>query len=98
MTAEQVRWGLENLALDQKKLDALGFSGVMRPLSTSCADHMGSSWVRVHTWDGAKWNFSSDWYQADEQISKPLVKAAADKYAAEKKLTRRPPEDCQSGA
>ena len=98
MTSEQVRWGLENLALDQKKLDALGFAGVMRPLSTSCADHMGSTWVRVHTWDGSKWNFSSDWYQADEQISKPLVKAAADKYAAEKKLTRRPPEDCQSGA
>ena len=32
MTTEQVRWGLENLALDQKKLDALGFSGVMRPV------------------------------------------------------------------
>jgi ABC-type branched-subunit amino acid transport system ATPase component len=31
MTGEQVRWGLENLALDQKKLDALGFAGVMRP-------------------------------------------------------------------
>ena len=96
MTSEQVRWGLENLALDQKKLDALGFSGVMRPLSTSCQDHMGSTWARVHTWDGSKWNFSSDWLQADEQILKPMVRAAADKYAAEKKLTRRTPEDCQS--
>ena len=96
MTAEQVRWGLENLALDQKKLDALGFAGVMRPVSTSCADHLGSSWARLHTWDGAKWNFSSDWYQADEQIIKPMVKAAADKYAGDKKLTRRAPEDCQS--
>ena len=96
MTSEQVRWGLENLALDQKKLDALGFAGVMRPLSTSCQDHMGSTWARVHTWDGSKWNFSSDWLQADEQILKPMVRAAADKYAAEKKLTRRTPEDCQS--
>ncbi|MBS0435536.1 ABC transporter substrate-binding protein [Piscinibacter sp.] len=96
MTAEQVRWGLENLSLDQKKLDSLGFSGVLRPISTSCQDHMGSTWVRVHTWDGAKWNFSSDWYQADEQIIKPMVKAAADKYAGDKKLTRRAPEDCQS--
>ncbi len=96
MTAEQVRWGLENLALDQKKLDALGLAGVLRPLSTSCADHMGSTWARVHTWDGAKWNFSSDWMQADEQILKPMVKQAADKYAAEKKLERRPPADCQS--
>jgi branched-chain amino acid transport system substrate-binding protein len=96
MTGEQVRWGLENLALDQKKLDALGFGGVMRPLSTSCEDHMGSTWARVHTWDGTKWVFSSDWLQADEQIIKPMVKVAADKYASEKKLMRRTPADCQS--
>ncbi|MBN9410398.1 MAG: ABC transporter substrate-binding protein [Burkholderiales bacterium] len=96
MTGEQVRWGLENLALDQKKLDALGFSGLMRPVSTSCQDHMGSTWTRVHTWDGAKWGFSSDWYEADDQILKPMVKAGADKYAGDKKLTRRTPADCQS--
>ena len=96
MTGEQVRWGLENLALDQKKLDALGFAGVMRPVSTSCADHLGSSWARIHTWDGAKWNFSSDWYQADDSILRPLVKSSADKYLAEKKLSRRTPQDCQS--
>lgn len=96
MTGEQVRWGMENLALDQKKLDALGFNDVMRPLSTSCADHMGSTWSRVHTWDGKKWNFSSDWYQADEQILKPMIKAGADKYLADKKMTRRDPADCNS--
>jgi branched-chain amino acid transport system substrate-binding protein len=96
MSGEQVRWGLENLALDQKKLDALGFAGVMRPISTSCADHMGANWARVHTWDGKKWGFSSDWLQADESIIKPMVKNAADKYAAEKKLTRRTAADCQS--
>ena len=96
MTGDQVRWGLENLALDQKKLDALGFAGAMRPLSTSCLDHMGSTWARIETWDGAKWSFTSDWLQADDQIIKPMVKAAADKYAAEKKLARREPADCQS--
>jgi branched-chain amino acid transport system substrate-binding protein len=96
MTGEQTRWGLENLALDQKKLDGLGFAGVMRPVSTSCVDHLGANWARVHTWDGTKWNFTSDWLQADEQIINPMAKAAADKYAAEKKLTRRTPEDCQS--
>lgn len=96
MTGEQVRWGLENLALDQKRLDTLGFSGVLRPISTSCQDHMGSTWARVHTWDGSKWSFSSDWYQADEQIIKPMVKQAAEKYAGDKKLTRRTPQDCQS--
>ncbi|NBW68074.1 MAG: ABC transporter permease, partial [Betaproteobacteria bacterium] len=93
MTGEQVRWGLENLALDQKRLDALGLAGVMRPISTSCADHMGSSWARVQTWDGAKWNMNSDWYQADEQILKPMVKAGAEKYLSDKKMTRRNPAD-----
>ncbi|NDE46698.1 MAG: ABC transporter permease [Betaproteobacteria bacterium] len=95
MNTEQVRWGLENLNLDQKKIDALGFSGVMRPVSTSCADHMGASWARLHTWDGAKWSFSSDWYQADDQILKPLIRASADKYMTEKKLQRRTAADCQ---
>ena len=96
MTGEQVRWGMENLALDQKKLDALGFNGVMRPIATSCADHMGSTWARVQTWDGKKWGITSDWYQADEQIIKPLVKTGSDKYLSDKKLTRRAAADCQS--
>ena len=96
MTPDQVRWGLENLALDQQKLDSLGFAGVLRPLSTSCQDHMGSTWARIHTWDGAKWNFSSDWYQADEQIIKPMVKTGSEKYLADKKMQRRPAADCQS--
>jgi branched-chain amino acid transport system substrate-binding protein len=96
MTGEQARWGYENLALDQKKLDALGFAGVLRPISTSCADHQGSNWARIHTWDGSKWAFSSDWYEADEAIIKPLVKASAEKYLIEKKLSRRTPADCQS--
>jgi branched-chain amino acid transport system substrate-binding protein len=38
----------------------------------------------------------ADWYQADEQILKPMVKAGADKYLADKKLTRRAAADCQS--
>jgi branched-chain amino acid transport system substrate-binding protein len=96
MTGEQARWGYENLNLTQAKLDALGFKNVMRPVSTSCADHMGSAFARVHTWDGTKFEWASDWLQADEQIIKPMVKASAEKYAGEKKLTRRAPEDCQS--
>ena len=96
MSGEQVRWGLENLNLDQKRLDALGFAGLMRPISTSCADHMGSTWARVQTWDGKKWAMTSDWYQSDDQIIKPLVKAGAEKYLADKRMTRRTAEDCQS--
>lgn len=96
VTAEQARWGYENLNLTQAKLDALGFKGVLRPVSTSCADHMGSSWARVHTWDGSKFVWSSDWLEADQQVIKPMVKSSAAKYAEDKKLTPRTPADCQS--
>ncbi len=96
MTGEQARWGYENLNLTQAKLDSLGFKGVMRPVSTSCADHMGSAWGRVHTWDGTKFVWTSDWLQADEQVIKPLVRASATKYAAEKKVEPRTPADCQT--
>jgi branched-chain amino acid transport system substrate-binding protein len=96
MTGEQVRWGFENLTLDQKRLDALGFGGMMGPISTSCVDHMGSMSAQVQTWDGAKWVAGSDVLTADDQILKPMVKSAAHRYATEKKITPRTPEDCQS--
>jgi branched-chain amino acid transport system substrate-binding protein len=91
LTGEQVRWGLENLALDQKRLDALGFAGVMRPISTSCRDHAGSHVGRIHTWDGTKWTVTSDWYEADQQIIRPMIQRSAAAYLSEKKLARR---DC----
>ncbi len=94
MTGEQVRWGMENLNLTQARLDQLGFGGIMRPLQSTCADHMGSTWARVQTWDGAKWNVGNDWYQADETILKPMIKAGGDKYLADKKMSRRAAGDC----
>jgi branched-chain amino acid transport system substrate-binding protein len=96
MNGDQIRWGLENLNMDEKNLKKLGLDSLMRPLSTSCLDHEGSRSARMHTWDGKKWNYVSDWIEADTTIIKPLVKQFADKYAAERKLTRRTPADCQS--
>ena len=96
MTAEQVRWGMENLNLDEKRLGELGFAGVMRPLKSTCNDHMGSTWARVQTWDGAKWNIGETWYQADDSILKTMIKDGADKYLAEKKIQRRDAKDCDS--
>ena len=95
MTSEQVRWGLENLNLDQKTLDAMGFAGVMRPVATSCLDHMGASWVRIQTWDGGKWVPGNDWYQADDKLLRGMVLNASRKYAEEKKITPRTPEQCK---
>jgi branched-chain amino acid transport system substrate-binding protein len=95
MTGEQVRWGLENLNLDQKTLDAMGFAGVMRPIQTSCTDHMGASYTRVHTWDGSKWVPGTEWYQADDKLLRGMVLSASRKHAEEKKITPRTPEQCK---
>ena len=95
MTGEQVRWGLENLNLTQAKLDALGFGGVLRPIKTSCTDHVGNFQARIHTWDGKAWKYSTDWLQADQALISKLVREQATKYAAEKKIPTRPASDCQ---
>ncbi len=89
MTPEQVKWGMENLDLTADKLKALGFGEVMRPVKTTCADHMGTDWARIVQWDGGKWNITSDWYQSDKSLIDPMVKELSAKYAADKKITPR---------
>lgn len=89
MTPEQVKWGLENLNLTQERLDELGFGNVLKPIQTSCNNHMGTDWARIAEWDGAKWKVVSDWYQGDPEMVNPLVTEYADRYAKEKKITPR---------
>ncbi|HYA65605.1 MAG TPA: ABC transporter substrate-binding protein [Burkholderiaceae bacterium] len=91
MTGEQVRWGLENLTLDQKRLDALGFGEMLRPVATSCSNHIGASFARIQTWDGTKW-VAGDMYEADQKLITPMADKAAEAYAATKNLTKR--TDC----
>ncbi|VUZ25109.1 Uncharacterised protein [uncultured Comamonas sp.] len=92
MTSEQVRWGLENLNLTQERLNELGFGKVLRPVQTTCENHMGTDWSRIAQWDGAKFNVVSDWYQSDKSIVDPLVKEYGEKYAKEKNIQVR---DCK---
>ncbi|WP_017939880.1 ABC transporter substrate-binding protein [Zestomonas thermotolerans] len=91
LTGEQVRWGFENLRLDDARLEALGAKGLVQPLQLSCADHEGGGAVRFQHWDGEKWNLISDWVQADRALLRPIIEASARKYAEEKGIT---PRDC----
>ncbi|MFN0040976.1 MAG: ABC transporter substrate-binding protein [Burkholderiales bacterium] len=93
LTGEQVRWGIENLNLDQGRIDKLGFTGMMRPLKVSCFDHEGDRSARIHQWDGTQWKFVSDWIEGDNSVLRPMVEEAAAKYASEKKIT---PTDCKA--
>ncbi|MGE0034758.1 MAG: ABC transporter substrate-binding protein [Xanthobacteraceae bacterium] len=87
LTGEQVRWGLENLNLTAERLKELGFEGELKPIKVSCNDHEGSRDARIQTWDGKTWKITSDWYTSDDKVIEPMVKEAAAKYAAEKKIT-----------
>ncbi|MEO9121840.1 MAG: ABC transporter permease, partial [Burkholderiaceae bacterium] len=89
MTPEQVQWGFENLNITQDRLNQLGFGEIMRPVKTSCKNHMGDDWARIVQWDGAKFKIVSDWYQSDKSFVDPLVKREAAKYAKEKNITPR---------
>ena len=95
LTGEQVRWGIENLDIDAKRIKALGFEGYMLPVSTSCADHMGTTTALMQQWDGNKWIAEKKVYQADMAIIKPMIEQSAKKYAAEKKVELR---DCAKDA
>ncbi len=91
LTGEQVRWGFENLKLDDARLQELGALGLVQPLQLSCSDHEGGGAVRFQQWDGEKWNLISDWVQADRALLRPIIEASSRKYAAEKGIT---PRDC----
>jgi branched-chain amino acid transport system substrate-binding protein len=95
LTGEQVRWGLENLAVDDAAIKKLGFTGYMTPVSTSCVNHAGEAQARIQTWDGKKWVVQPGVIHADNSIIKPMIRSSAEKYAAEKKIPKR---DCAKEA
>lgn len=91
LTGEEVRWGFENLNIDDARLDQLGARGLLQPIKLSCSDHEGGGSVRFQQWDGEKWVLVSDWIAADRALLRPIIEASAKKYAQEKGL---PVRDC----
>ena len=91
LSGEEVRWGLENLNIDEARIAELGLAGLMYPVSTSCKDHMGANTAQIQTWNGKGWEVAPKIYKADMQILKPIQDRTADAYAKEKNITKR---DC----
>jgi branched-chain amino acid transport system substrate-binding protein len=92
ITGEQMRWGIENLNIDEKRLKELGAVGLMQPLKVSCMDHEGGGAVKFLQWDGTKWNVITDWIPSDQSIVRPMIEESAAKYAKEKGIS---PRDCK---
>ena len=88
MTGEQIRWGFENLNVDDARQKALGAFGMFPPVKTSCDDHEGSGAVKVQQWNGSKWvAITPNWMVGDKALTRSLLEESSNKYAAEKKIT-----------
>src|SRR6266850_918080 len=77
LTAEQVRWGFENLNLTEQRLEQVGMKNFTHPVKVSCEDHEGSGPVLIQQWDGKKWNVVSDWIAPMRDVVRPKIEAAA---------------------
>jgi branched-chain amino acid transport system substrate-binding protein len=95
MNGDEVRWGLENLNLTDARLKALGATGLLPEVKTSCENHEGSGKIKLQQWDGSKWVVLSDWIEGNKALIHPLFQAEAKKYAKEKGIT---PRDCAAEA
>ena len=81
VNAEQVRWGFENLNITQERLSALGMTGMIYPIQTSCSDHNGHHPAWVIQWDGEKFEPITDLITPIKNVVRPMLEEAAKKYA-----------------
>ncbi len=77
VTGEQVRWGMENLNITEKRLDEIGMKGMMRPLRVTCENHEGNGLALVQQWDGKQWKVVSDWIEPMREVVRPNLEEAA---------------------
>jgi branched-chain amino acid transport system substrate-binding protein len=91
LTGEQVRWGMENLNITEKRLEELGMKGMMRPLKVTCENHEGNGMAAVQQWDGKQWKIVSDWIEPMRDVVRPMLEAAAVEEAKKLNYTKR---DC----
>ena len=65
--------------------------GMLLPLKVSCEDHETGGPIFIQQWDGSKWNVVSKWIKPIRSVVRPLIEAAAMKYAKENNIT---PQKC----
>ena len=91
LTGEEIRWGMENIDIDEARIKALGLEGFMGPVKTSCSNHEGGNLVLFQQWDGEKWVRIGQTTPMNDFV-RPLIEESAAKYAKEKGIT---PQDCK---
>ncbi|MFW2588828.1 ABC transporter substrate-binding protein [Sagittula sp. SSi028] len=81
ISAEQLRWGLENINMTEERISELGLDGMVPPFSTSCSDHTGNSGGWMLEWDGEKFVKASELMKANTDAYAGIVAEKAAEYA-----------------
>ncbi len=89
LTGDEVRWGLENLKIDEARAAALGAKGLFHSINVTWDNHEGDGRVAFQQWDGSKWNVVSDWIAPDWKLLRPIIEKSSLAYAKEKNIKVR---------
>ncbi len=91
VNAVQVRDGFEALDITEERMVELGLPGFSPAIKTSCEDHGGSGMARVQQWDASAkaWNPITDFYEPDNEVIDPLIRADSEAFAKENNITLR---------
>ncbi len=89
LTGDEVRWGLENLKIDEARAAALGAKGLFHSINVTWDNHEGDGLVTFQQWDGSKWNVVSNWIAPDWKLLRPIIEQSSQAYAKEKNVKVR---------
>jgi branched-chain amino acid transport system substrate-binding protein len=93
LSGDEMRWGLDHLQLDEKRVEELGAKGLFNSIHVTWDNHEGNGLVTFQRWDGKKWNVVSDWIAPDWALLRPIIVQSAEAYAKEKGIKIRTADD-----
>lgn len=93
LNAQQVRWGFENIRLDDKRIAELNATGLLAPMKVTCKDHVGGHNSKFQKWDANKreWSIVTPWIKS--QAPAQMLYDMAEVYREENKIETR---DCDN--
>ncbi len=94
LTAQQVRWGFENIHFDEARIKELGAEGLLAPMLVTCKDHVGghnSKFQKYNAEKPVKWEIVTPWIKSQAPIDG--LYASAEKYRADNEIEKRNCDD-----
>lgn len=93
INGEEMRWGLENMEIDNQRLKELGMVGLLQELKVTPSDHEGGGAARIQEWDGTSFKLITDWIKGDQSLIAPLIAEKSAAFAKEQGITPRDPNN-----